>query len=173
MDFIQLSKQRYSCRNYMDTPVSKEVLDKILEAGRIAPTAANRQPQKILVIQSEEGLQKVKDAANIHGGPVCLMVCTEIERAWKNPYNGKQTIDVDPSIITTCMMMEATELGLGTVYMTYFDEALLRKNFQVPKEYEIVNLLVLGYPDSTHAVSNERFDTARKRIEETVFYEHF
>ena len=62
MSFLELAKKRYSVRSYKEAPVEREKLDQILGAGRVAPTGANKQPQRLIVVQSKEGLEKVGKA---------------------------------------------------------------------------------------------------------------
>ena len=115
MDFIELAKRRCSVRAYDDRKVEPEKLERILEAARIAPTAKNLQPVKLLAVQSGEGLEKVGKAANIYGAPLAIIVCADHQRAWTRPFDGKRSTDIDASILTDHMMLEATELGLGSV----------------------------------------------------------
>ncbi|HBG8874215.1 TPA: nitroreductase family protein, partial [Clostridioides difficile] len=74
MNFVELAKKRYSCRNYQDRKVEKEKLDKVLDVARIAPTGGNRQPQRLIVIQEKEGLNKLSKAANIYDAPLAILV---------------------------------------------------------------------------------------------------
>jgi nitroreductase len=172
MNFLELAKKRYSVRNYTGQKVEKEKLDLILEAGMVAPTAANRQPQRLLVIESEEGLLKLGKAANVHGAPLAVVIFGDTKNVWKRQQDGKITIDIDASIVTDHLMHEATELGLGTLWMTAFDPEIVKKEFNVPKEYEPVNILLIGYA-SGDALSPDRHSTARKSLKETVYYESF
>ncbi len=76
MDFLELAKERYSVRIYSDEPVEEEKINKILEAGRIAPTAHNNQPQRIYVIQSKEAREKVKKCTRFSfNAPIILLLC--------------------------------------------------------------------------------------------------
>ena len=75
MEFLELAKKRYSVREYTDRQVEKEKLDQILRAAQAAPTACNRQPVHLLVVQSLEGLEKIGKAANLHGAPMAVLVC--------------------------------------------------------------------------------------------------
>ena len=105
MDFMTLAKKRCSIRAYTDQKVEPEKLDQILEAARVAPTAKNLQPVKILAVQSEEGLAKIGKAANIYGAPLALIVCADHDRNWTRPFDGKQSGDIDASILTDHMML--------------------------------------------------------------------
>lgn len=172
MDFLELAKRRYSVRVYQDKKVEKEKLDRILEAAHVAPTGGNRQPQHLLVVQSEEGLARLGKAASIFDAPVAILVCADKEAAWKRPYDGKTLEEIDASIVTDHMMLEATDLGLGSVWICYFDPEILKREFRIPDTWEPVNLLAIGYA-ADQAKSPERHDQARKPLVETVSYEKF
>jgi nitroreductase len=172
MEFLDLAKKRYSVRNYEGRKVEKEKVQRILEAGRVAPTAANFQPQKLLVIQEEKSLAKLKKGANIYGAPLAVIVCSDHNISWKRNHDGKDAADIDASIVTDHMMLEATELGLGTVWVCWFNPEVVRKEFNIPDNLEPVNILVIGYPEGTPD-SPDRHDKKRKPLSETVFYESF
>ncbi len=90
MNFMDIAKTRYSVRKYTDKKVEAEKLDQILNAAHVAPTAANLQPVRLLVIQQEEGLTKISKAANLHGAPLAILVCADHSKAWKRPFDGKK-----------------------------------------------------------------------------------
>lgn len=129
MNFLELAKKRYSVREYDSRPVEKEKIDKILEAAHVAPTAANLQPVKLIVVQEKEQLNKLSKAANIYHAPLAIIVCADHEKAWVRPFDQKQTTDIDASILTDHMMLQATELGLGTVWVCYFKPDIVKKSF--------------------------------------------
>lgn len=84
MDFLELVTNRYSVRKFENTDIEKAKLAKILEAGRVAPTACNRQPQRILVLQSKENLEKLKKCTPFHfDAPIALLICVDIDKSWK------------------------------------------------------------------------------------------
>lgn len=170
MDFLNIAKSRYSVRSYTNKKVEKEKLDKILEAAHIAPTAANLQPVRLLVVQEESGLTKIGKAANIYNAPLGVIVCSDHAKAWKRPFDGKQTIDIDASIVTDHMMLEATELGLGTVWVCYFKPDIIKSEFDLPEGLEPINILVIGYTDEQPA-NPERHSTQRISLSELVSYE--
>lgn len=172
MNFLEIAKTRYSCRKYDSKKVEKEKVDMILEAARVAPTAANKQPQKLLVVQSEQGLQKIGKAADIYGAPLAIVVCADVNKSWKRPYDKKTSSDIDASIITDHMMIQATELGLGTVWVCYFEPTVLKEELNIPENLEPVNILVIGYRNEIPADKN-RHSMMRKSLSETVFYENF
>ena len=172
MEFSELVKKRYSARKYKPKKVEREKLLKILEAGRVAPTANNSQPQRLLVLEKEESLEKLKKTSKTFDAPLAIIVCADHEETWKRSYDGKDSADIDASIITDHMMLQAEELGLGSVWVCSFDPEILRKEFKIPSHVEPVNILIIGYPEG-NAPSENRHDKTRKRIEETVFYETF
>ena len=85
MEFLSIAKQRFSVRSYTSQHVEPEKLEKILEAARVAPTAANLQPLRLIVAQSEQSLAKIGKAANIYGAPLAIIVCADHEKAWFVP----------------------------------------------------------------------------------------
>jgi len=172
MDFLDLAKKRYSVRKYEDKKVEKEKLLKILEAGRVAPTGANTQPQRLIVLEEKSGLEKLSKAANISGAAMAIIVCGDHKAVWKRPFDGKDILDIDASIVTTHMMLQATELGLGTVWVCYFDSTILRKEFNIPEGIEPINILGIGYATG-EGLSPDRHDKTRKPLETTVVYESF
>ncbi len=170
MSFLDLAKKRYSCRAYSDRKVEKEKLDMILEAGRVAPTAKNLQPQRLIVVQEKEGFEKLSKAANVYNAPLAIIVCADKNAAWVRPFDQKQVTDIDASIVTDHMMLEATELGLSTVWICYFKPDVIRAEFELPDNLVPVNILAIGY-GAGEPKSPERFDEARKPLCETVFFE--
>jgi nitroreductase len=170
MSFLELAKSRYSARKFTNKPVEKIKLDQVLEAGRVAPTACNNQPQRLLVIQSEEGLKKLSRAAKFFNAPTMIIVCVDKREAWVREYDKKQTIDIDASIVTDHMMMAATDLGLNTLWMTWFNPIVIKKEFELPSHLEPVNLLALGY-NGAEPKSPDRHGDTRKPLSETVFFE--
>ncbi|KLU61338.1 5,6-dimethylbenzimidazole synthase [Peptococcaceae bacterium CEB3] len=172
MDFLQLAKTRCSVRKYLPRKVEREKLLKILEAGRIAPTAANMQPQRLLVVEEDEGLAKLRKAANIYDAPLAIVVCSERQVAWKRPFDGQTTVEIDASIVTTHMMLEAADLGLGTVWVGYFKPDVIAAEFRLPASVEPIAILLAGYAAGEQA-SPDRHERDRKPLEELVFYESY
>ena len=173
MNFLQLAKeQRYSVRKFKYQAVEQEKLDYILEAGRVAPTACNYQPQRILVIENEVAHEKLKQCTSWYfGAPVVLMVCYDKTTCWKNKTNGIIGGEVDASIVTTHMMLAAAELGLGATWVGAFNHQKARELFSIPDYLVPVALLPIGYPADgiePHPWHFRRFDR-----EHTVFYNSF
>ncbi|CAA7602149.1 Putative nitroreductase TM1586 [Acididesulfobacillus acetoxydans] len=172
MDFLQLAKTRCSVRKYLPRKVEREKLLKILEAGRIAPTAANMQPQRLLVVEEEDGLAKLRKAANIYDAPLALIICSDRQIAWKRPFDGKTTVEIDAAIVTAHMMLEATELGLGTVWVGYFKPDVIVEEFHLPGSVEPIAVLPIGYPAGETAPP-DRHERDRKPLSHLVSYETY
>lgn len=173
MDFLTLAQKRYSLRKFDDRPVEPQVLDQILEAARIAPTATNAQPVRILVLDSPEDRALMPECTRYYfNAPMYLMVCYDREVSWKrHRYDGKEMGEVDASIAATHIMLAAADLGLGTTWVASFDAKAARILYQVPDHLEIVCLLPIGYP-AVDAVPSPKHEE-RKPMEHMVSYHRF
>lgn len=170
MEFMKLAKARHSVRKYQDRPVEEEKLQRILEAGRVCPTAANKQPQRFLTVSSAEGLQKLGSAAKLHGAPLAVIVCCEKARAWVRPYDGWNATDTDASIALTHMMLEAWEQGLGSCWIDMFDPAAVTRDFELPDGVVPVHIMVFGYAEG-EPESPDRHTVKRIPLDEMVWRE--
>ena len=110
MTILNTIKSRYSVRKYEERPVEQEKVDAILEAAHCAPTAANMQPQKILVIQKPENLEKFSEGANTYNAPLVMLVCADLEAAWIRPFDGKNMVDIE-KVITHRLPLEKVKEG--------------------------------------------------------------
>jgi nitroreductase len=147
MSFKDLAAARYSVRKFLDKSVEKDKLDIILEAARNAPTAANKQPQRIYVIDTIDGLKKVDICTQCRfGAPLVFLVCYDKHDAWVRKYDGEHSGVVDASIVTTQMMLQAVDIGLGTTWVMFFDPAKTREEFKLPENIIPVAFLPSGYP---------------------------
>lgn len=117
MTFLELAKARYSVRSFQNMPIEENKLELILEAGRIAPTACNNQPQKIYVARSAESRKKLASVCQCtFDAPVILVVCYDRNRDWKNRLMpGYESGETDAAIVCTHMMLQAAELGIVPV----------------------------------------------------------
>lgn len=146
-DFLALASERYSVRSYMGEPVREEDLHRILQAGCLAPTACNLQPQRVFVLQSKDALEKLYRCTRCHFHcPTALLVCQDRTACWVRKYDGKPSGDIDAAIITTHMMLEATSLGVGCCWVMHFNPAAVREAFALPDNLEPVAILTMGYP---------------------------
>ena len=165
MSLLDIAKKRYSVRKYEDKPVEKEKLEKILACAHVAPTAANLQPVKLLVVQDKERLKSIAKAGNIYNAPLAIIVCADHSKAWTRPFDNKQTTDIDASILTDHMMLQATELGLGSLVMGIRDIDKIKGLLDISKEEIIVSVIAIGISD----IEPER--PKRKTVEDiTRFY---
>lgn len=176
MEFTELIQKRCSVRSYTDAPIAPEKLEAILEAGRLAPTGKNHQPQRILVVQSPEGLEKMAKAmhnANAYTAKAVLMICADTTDCWVRSFDSHCIHEIDSAIVTTYMMLAATEQGLGSLWVERFDREILRQEFQIPEQYSPDALLCLGEAVPEAIKSPDRYNTERKPLTETVWYEDY
>ena len=145
MDFLALAKKRYACRKYLDRKVEPEKLAAVLEAGRVAPTGANRQPQRLIVVESPEGMERLARCTRDFGAPAAVVVCADTAEVWTRKYDGKRIGDIDASIVTDHMMLAAASLGLDTLWICMFKPEAVREEFGLPDTVEPVNILLIGY----------------------------
>ena len=172
MDFLELVKNRYSCRSFSEREVEQEKLDLILEAGRVAPTARNIQPQRILVLTDKTELAKLGKCTKYGwNAPVIMIICYDKNVVHKRQSDGMDFGFMDASIVTTQMMLEIQNLGLGTTWIGAFDPTKVCEVYNLPKNYVPVAILPVGYPSEDAHPST--FHEDRKPIEETVFYNKF
>ncbi len=169
MTFKELIHQRYSCRAYRPEPVEEDKLMQVLEAARLAPTAANRQPFQIIVIHirgKEQDIQKLYHRDWVLQPPILLCICGIEALAWVRR-DGKSYLDADAAIVVDHMTLEAAELGLGTCWIAAFDQTAVRDFLHLPDGVEPLFLLTLGYPN------DQAGPKARKPLEQIVRYEHW
>lgn len=145
-DFLELACERYSVRKYSDRQIEDEKLDMILKAGQVGPTANNFQPQRVFVIKSEEALEKVRSfTPYCFNAPIVLMICYDENVSW-NAVDGHDSGIDDATIAITQMMLEAWDLGIGSVWVRGYDKRELDRLFDLPENMVSVALLPIGYP---------------------------
>lgn len=154
MDILELSKQRFSVRKFTDEPVSKEDLEYILETVRMAPSACNRQPLKLILVESEEAKVKLRqcyDRGWFDTAPLYVLVMRNTEENWVRPADGKPHGDIDVAIATEHLCLAATEKGLGSCWVCNFNPEKVREFFP-RKNYEAVVIVPIGHiaPDCPH-----------------------
>jgi nitroreductase len=124
----------------------------------------------MIIVESDKGLEKLKKASKTFDAPLAIIVCSNHDECWKRPRDHKSSGDIDASIVTDHLMLQATELGLGSVWVCSFDPEILRREFNIPANCEPVNLLIIGY--SADEAPNPRHFT-RKNINELIIKENF
>lgn len=148
--FLELAEKRRSVRAYKPEPVPEDLLQTVLEAGRLAPSAANKQPWRFIVVRSETGRRALGTAYArewFWKAPVVIAVCVLPKEAWVRSYDGQNYALVDGALALDHMTLAAAELGLGTCWIGAFDPAAAREILGLPDGVEIVGLTPLGFPD--------------------------
>lgn len=147
MEFNDVLNCRYSCRAFSARVVEPEKLDRILEAGRIAPTAVNKQPVHIWAVSRPETLEAIKGVTRSnYGAPLILVVGCRPAEAWVRRYDGKNGAEVDAAIVATHLMLAAENEGLATLWVGSFDPVLLRDILPGAEAYDFVAMINVGYP---------------------------
>ena len=170
MNFLELAKRRYSCRHYDSRPVEQVKLDLVLEAGRVAPSAANVQPWHLVVLRQPENLTPLYEAYNkdwFRAAPCVIIVCGNHRQSWKRK-DGKDHCDIDIAIITDHMTLQAAELGLATCWICNFDKQKAIRALRLPGHLEPVVFLPLGYP--LDKADPDRHKEKRKPLNEIVTF---
>jgi nitroreductase len=169
MDVFTAISQRKSVRKYKDKAVDETVLRQVLDAGRIAPSAGNRQDWKFIVVRDQETRRKLAIAAKgqmfVEQAPVTIVGC-----ATEPTYLmmcGQSAGILDVSIAFSFMMLAATEHGLGTCWLGAFVENAVKKILDVPDQVRIVAMTPLGYPDEVPT------GRPRKDMSEVVCFDKF
>ena len=169
MEFTELIRVRESVRNYdPDRPVPGEVMSKILEAGRLAPSACNYQPWKFLVISSPEMLKKVKNCYRrewLSNAPHILIIIGFKDKAWIRSYDGYNSLETDIAIAMTHIILASTNEGVGTCWIAAYDPALLREALALDENQVVYSITPLGYPKAGYKKSGIK---NRKPLEEVV-----
>ena len=172
MDFEKVITDRYSVRKFQDKHLEKDMIDKLLHASHIAPTGCNFQPQRILVLNTDESIEKLKGCTKCHfDAPCAFLICYNKDKTWTRSYDGEISAPVDASIVTTHIMLEAQNLGIGTCWVMHFDPYKMRETFNIPENIIPHALLVMGYP---HADSKPiQMHTEYRPLEEVAVYDEF
>ena len=147
MDLTTILHSRYSCRSFSPRAIERETIDRILEAGRIAPTAVNKQPVHVWAITAPDMLEAIKNTTRSnYGAPLLLAVGCKPAEAWVRGYDGKNGAEVDAAIVAAYLMLAAENEGLATLWVGSFDPALLKAILPGADGYELVAIINVGYP---------------------------
>jgi len=151
MEYTELIKLRHSCRSYTNEPISKEILDDILEAGRIAPSAQNKQPWRYIVVDDKETIRKIAFHSMvgmtnffIKDAPILIIACADADTSLR--FNAQEYYLVDVAISFHQMMLAAWNHGIGSCWLAAFSEGELKKIFSLPANIRIVGFSPFGYP---------------------------
>ncbi|MEA2067711.1 MAG: nitroreductase family protein [Verrucomicrobiota bacterium] len=171
MKFIELAEKRRSIRSYKPDSVPEELLNEVLQAGNLAPTAKNLQPFHFVVVRDSAKLDELAaayPAPFLREAPVVIVVCVEPSKGWtRDRYDGKNYCEIDAAIAIDHMTLAAADLGLATCWIGAFDPAKVVVAIGLPDGVEPINLLPLGYPNEGGR------DKTRKRVKELVRYDHW
>lgn len=165
MEFRDLIKKRYSCRKFSDAPVSAEIIEKIIEAAALAPTANNTQPFKLWIMSSESAGENIKSLTNYSFGANNFMVLgAKSGNSWVRPEDNMDCTDIDAAIAGTHIMLAMYEYGLATTWVASFNAPELKKLYPQMTEYKLLGLFPFGYPapDSKPSSAHEK----RKAVSE-------
>ena len=164
-DFETVIRQRQATRKFKDKKIEEDKINKILEAGRLAPTAKNIQPQKIYVATSDDAIEKIdKITPCRYGAPTVLIVCSDKNIAWtKGNYS---TYEMDACIVGVHMMLEATNVGVDNIWIEMFDKENLKKEFNLKEGVEPICLIPLGYKSDDY--EGNILHNVRKDLKDTV-----
>lgn len=169
MEYSELITKRYSVRAYKPDPVEVEKLQIVLEAARIAPTAANRQPFQLIVIHTagrEEELKRIYRREWFSQAPLLICACGVSRKSWIRS-DRRRYLDVDVAIVMDHLILAATNLGLGTCWVAAFNEKEARQVLGLPDDIEPLIFTPLGYP------ADNPSDKERKPLSKLVRYERW
>ena len=165
----ELMDKRYSVRDFSDKDVPDDVLREIICSVISAPSANNGQPYSIYVIKSDDAIERVRKVTPCaFNAPVVLLFCSKKSEAWVNPYNDWTSEEMDLSIAATYAMLKASDLGLGSTWVCWFDPALMKSELKIREDETPCCILPLGYPGAHSTPSKTHFK--RKTHEEVIRY---
>ena len=169
MTLFELIQERYSVRGYKPDPVEEDKLRQVLEAARLAPTAANRQPFQLIVIRTagrEAELRRVYHREWLTQAPLVICACGIPTQGWVRS-DGKNYTNVDVTIAMDHLILAAANVGLGTCWIGAFDPAAAREVLGLPDDVEPIAFTPLGYP------ADEPRPKERKPLSDLVRYERW
>ena len=163
MSFAELTRSRYSCRHYEQRPVEAEKVAAILEAGRIAPSAHNNHPTRVLVCDTPALRDRAATATgrfgrvgSVFGAPLVLVVCEKLDTAWVRKYDQMSSGNIDTSIVVDQMMMQAEDLGLSTCWVCHFDPREAIDQLGLASDLYPAHMLTVGYASDEIATPEAR-----------------
>ena len=167
MEFNDVIRKKTATRKFSNKKILQEDISKILEAGNLAPTAKNLQPQFIYVVVSLEGLEKIdKITPCRYNAQCCLLVCSDKDKAFhKDEYS---TFEIDATIVATHMILEATNLNIDSTWIGAFDKNEAKDIFEIDDNLEPVCIINLGY--KTDDCPENPMHNQRKNINEMIKY---
>ncbi len=169
MNFTELITKRYSVRAYKPDPVEDEKLTRVLDAARLAPTAANRQPIQFVVVRTagrEAELKRIYSKDWFSKAPIVICACSLPDQAWVR-VDTKNYHEVDVAIAMDHLILAATDLGLGTCWIAAFDAVAAKEALQLPDGVVPMLFTPLGYP------ADQQKEKKRKALADLIRYDHW
>ncbi len=170
MDFYEVVRKRRSIRRYLPKKVEEEKLNRILEAARLAPSAANKQPWRFIVVKSKELKGKLRAAYDkdwFIEAPAIIVACADPREAWIRS-DGEEYWKVDVAIALEHLVLAAANEGLGTCWIAAFKEEEVKKTLKIPNHVRVVAMTPLGYPAEEKGPVSKR-----KKLSELIHYEEW
>lgn len=171
MSILDVIRNRRSVRTYKNDPIPEDILHKVLEAGRLAPSGKNLQPWKFIIIKDSSLKNRVAEACAkqffMAAAPVIIAACAFPENCYAHMGRYMKSWPIDVAIALEHMILMAQEAGLGTCWIGAFDENQVKPLLNIPESVRVLALTPLGYPDESPR------DRGRKPLEEIVSYDHF
>jgi len=168
ISFEEIARKRFSSRNYLNKPIEKEKIEKIIEAARIAPSAANKQPYIFFVISKQEMLEKIYNTYHrewFKNAPIVIVGCAKYDEAWVRQFDNKNHADIDIAIAIDHMTLQAADVGLATCWICNFDINKCQEILSLPPNIIPIVLLPLAYP--ADVPPSDRYEK-RKKIQDIV-----
>lgn len=148
MDVMDAIRQRYSVRKYTGEDVDEEVLEQIMEAARLAPSASNAQEWRFVLVTNPNKRRALREAAQgqtfVEQAPVVIAACAETDE--RKMACGQYAYSIDVAIALEHIALEAVEQGLGTCWVGAFSEEMVREVIEAPPSIRVVQLMTLGHP---------------------------
>ena len=163
--FDEVINERFSCRSFKAERINTEELNYILEAGRLAPTAKNKQPERIIVVENDNLLERLKEATPCtFDAKTVLIVAYDKTECWIRSSDAKYHGEIDATICATNMMLAAYAINLGTTFVCAFNNEILKSILDLGENIEPVCMLPIGYPKEIKP------HNTRKDLEDIVIY---
>ncbi|MCD6517782.1 MAG: nitroreductase family protein [Candidatus Aminicenantes bacterium] len=171
MSVMDIMKSRRSVRRYKNKPIPEDILNKVLEAARIAPSGKNFQPWKFIIVRDREKREELavasRNQAFVAQAPVVIAACGFPGKSYQHQGNYMKSWPIDVSIAMDHLMLMAWEEGLGTCWIGAFREDEVKRILSIPDDVRVLALTPLGYPDE------EPRDRGRKELSEIISYDKY
>ncbi len=175
MNVLKAIKERRSVRGYLDKAIPEQVLNRILEAARLAPTAANKQPFKLILVADKQIKSRLAEASKnqtfIAEAPIIIVGCAFPEESYQNIGGTHTSEEIDIGIVFDHLMLQAAEECLGTCWIGAFNEQQVKTILNIPSDVRVVGLTPLGYPSEREFKPGNHLN--RKQLSKIVLHEKY